>query len=69
MASIKAKVEIDEEQIIERVKKFHDEINKLCEKYGFMPSIAEDEETKDKYIAINLKDLIAKEDIKVSMGK
>lgn len=61
------KVEVNEKQAIRRAKKFYRELTKLCDRYGFMPSLAKDDETKDEYLVINLKDLISEKDIKISM--
>ena len=66
---MKAKIELDKEKITSKVKDFTKELVDLCEKYGFIPQIAHNEETKENFIIVNVADLITENDIKMQIEK
>ena len=62
-------VSVDVKASIQRMKKFNKELLKLCDKYGLETHFASDEETKEHYIVIDIKDFIKEEDIKLDIEK
>ena len=66
---MKATVNIDIKTILERTKEFGKEFEELCYKYGLVPDMAKDDETKDIFFIVSVKDLINEKDIKLNIGK
>lgn len=64
---MKAEVKVDIKSILERTKEFGKEFEELCNKYGLVPDMAKDDETKDIFFVVSVKDLINKEDIDIQM--
>lgn len=62
-------VNCDFEAVKERAQEFTKELTDLCKKYGFAPELAEDDETGDKYICIDIKSLISAEDFTTTVIK
>lgn len=69
MQKLKAKIELDKENVITKVKDFTKELTDLCNKYGFIPQIAHNEETKENFIIVNVADLITEDDIKMEITR
>ena len=69
MQRVKAKVELDKEKVVSKVKDFTKELVDLCERYGFIPQIATNAETKENFIIVNVADLITEDDIKMQIVK
>lgn len=66
---VKAEVKVNTDDVLKRFKSFTKELMKLCEKYGLEPEVARDDETKDNFIIVNVKDFIQEKDIKMSIKK
>lgn len=66
---IKAEIKVNVEDILERTKEFGKEFEELCNKYGLVPNIATDDETKDVFFVVNVKDLIQEKDIDMKIVK
>lgn len=66
---MKTKIEVNVNDIIERTKQFGKEYEELCNKYGLVPEIATNEETKDVFFIVSVKDLINEKDIKMNIEK
>ena len=66
---MKVKVNIDKAKTTNEIQAFAKELVELCKKYEVVIQSAEDEETKEKYIVIRLKDFVKAEDIKIDLKK
>lgn len=69
MAGLEAKAEVNTKEILKRFRAFNNELMELCSKYDLEPQLAKDDETKDNFIIINVKDFIKEEDIKIDIKK
>ena len=66
---MKAKIEVNKDNVKSKIVDFTNELQVLCKKYNVDMQLAENEATKDKFIVINIKDFMSIEDIKMEVEK
>lgn len=62
-------VKVDVEASVNRAKQFNKELEELCKKYGFYPEFAQDDETNETFIVVNVKNFIRQNDFKIQPKK
>lgn len=66
---MEVKIKKNKDKVINRFKKFSNELLKLCDRYGLEIQMATDNETNDNFIVINVADFIKEEDFKIKVRK